>query len=245
MTQRLYGGGSPAPYGYTRKILCVPPRLVLLESCVDSLESATASARGGADRIELCANLDAGGTTPDIDLIRRCSEAIDRPVFVMIRPRGGDFCYDAADLQIMTRDIGLAKSAGARGIVVGALAADRTIDVDAMRRLIHAVRPLPVTCHRAFDAAGDLDEALDTLVTLGVDRVLTSGGAPTAAEGAEVIADLVTRAGDAVVVMAGGGVRARNVADLVRRTKVREVHARLAGAEVVEIVAAMGRGARA
>ena len=208
-------------------------RGVLFESCVDSLESAVASARGGAGRIELCANLDVGGTTPDVDLIRRCTGAIEIPVFVMIRSRGGGFCYDAGELQAMVGMIRQAIESGAGGIVVGALRADGAIDTEAMRRLMDAARPLPVTCHRAIDAARDIDEALDALVDLGVDRVLTSGGAPSAAEGAEVIADLVARAGDALVVMPGGGVRAHNVAELVRRTKVREVHARLGAREAV------------
>ena len=205
----------------------MPTPGVLFESCVDSLESAIASARGGADRIELCANLDVGGTTPDADLIQRCAEAAAVPVFVMIRPRGGAFCCDADDLRAMARDIRQAARAGARGLVFGALTAGGTIDIDAMRRLVDAARPLPVTCHRAFDDTRDLHEALDVLLELGVDRVLTSGGAHAAAEGAAAIADLVRRAGDALTVIAAGGVRARNVADLVRHTRVREVHARL------------------
>jgi copper homeostasis protein len=212
---------------------------VLFESCVDSVELAIASARGGAGRVELCANLDVGGTTPPGDLIRQCAEAIQIPVFVIIRPRAGNFCYGAAELGVMTRDIREAATSGACGIVFGALRGDGTIDTEAMRQLIDAARPLPVTCHRAVDVTRDIDEALDQLVELGVDRVLTSGGAPTAAKGAEVIADLVQRAGDALVVMAGGGVRAHNVADLVRRTKVREIHARLIDQQVSELVAVL------
>jgi len=211
----------------------------LFESCVDALESAIASARGGADRIELCANLDVGGTTPDLDLIRRCAEAVPIPVFVMMRPRDGDFCYVADDLRTMTRDIAAAAGAGARGIVVGALCHDGTIDTDAMRRLIDAARPLPVTCHRAFDVTRDLDEALDVLMALGVDRVLTSGGAATAAEGADTLARLVTRAGTALTVIAAGGVRPHNVARLVEHTHVREVHARLLDHQVPDFVSAL------
>jgi copper homeostasis protein len=198
---------------------------VLLESCVDSLDAAIASERGGAGRIELCANLAVGGTTPDAHLIARCVERTAIPVFVMVRPRGGDFVHDEDDVQVMERAIRTAAAAGARGIVFGVLRRDGTIDAPMMRRLIDAARPLPVTCHRAIDATRDLDEALDALLALGVDRVLTSGGAPSAREGAETIAKLVVRAGEALVVMAGGTVRAQNVAELVRRTHVPEVHA--------------------
>jgi copper homeostasis protein len=212
---------------------------VIFESCVESLESAIASARGGAGRLELCANLDVGGTTPDMDLVRRCADAVPIPVYVMIRPRDGDFCYVADDLRAMTRDIAAAAKAGARGIVVGALCRDRTIDADAMRRLIDAARPLAVTCHRAFDLARGLTEALDVLIDLGVDRVLTSGGAVTAGDGADTIARLVTRADDALTVIAAGTVRPHNVARLIERTRVREVHAHLADDQVPEFVAAL------
>jgi len=201
----------------------------LVESCVDSLDAAIASARGGAGRIELCADLDAGGTTPATSLIARCVERVAIPVVVMVRPRGGDFVYDADDVDTMARAIRAAAAAGAHGIVCGALRRDGAIDATVMRRLVDAARPLPVTCHRAMDATRDPREALDALVALGVDRVLTSGAAPTAIDGADTIARLVVQAGDAIVVIAGGTVRAHNVAALVRRTHVREVHARLTG----------------
>ena len=130
----------------------------------------------------------------------------------MIRPRGGGFVYDAGEVAAMEADIRMAAAAGAHGVVFGALRPDATIDADVMRRLIDRARPLPVTCHKAIDAARDPLEALDVLLALGVDRVLTSGGADTAAAGAATIARMVARAGDALVVMAGGGVRADNVA---------------------------------
>lgn len=203
------------------------PMPVLFESCVDSLDAALASAAGGADRIELCARLDLGGTTPDPALTARCAAALAIPVFAMIRPRGGPFVHDAPELAAMAQEIRRAAAAGADGVVFGVLGADGTVDVEAMRRLIDVARPLPVTCHRAIDAAREPLEALEALLGLGVDRVLTSGGAATAAEGAATIARLVARAGDALTVMAGGGVRAGNVAALVARTGVREVHAKL------------------
>ena len=199
----------------------------LFESCIDSHGAALASASGGAGRVELCARLDVGGTTPDAALIERCAASLTIPVFVMIRPRGGGFVYDAGEVAAMEADIRTAIAAGAHGVVFGALRRDATIDVDVMRRLIDRARPLPVTCHKAIDATRDPVEALETLLALGVDRVLTSGGADTAAAGAPTIARMVARAGDALVVMAGGGIRAHNVAALVRQTGVREVHARV------------------
>jgi copper homeostasis protein len=205
----------------------LPAVAPLFESCIDSLDAAIASARGGAGRVELCARLDVGGTTPHPALVERCVAAIAIPVFVMIRPRGGGFAYDAGEIAAMHVDIAAARAAGAHGLVFGALRVDGTIDADVMRRLIDAARPLPVTCHKAIDAARDVHEALDALLALGVDRVLTSGGAATAADGAAAIAALVARAGEALTVMAGGGVRAHTVAALIRRTGVREVHARL------------------
>jgi copper homeostasis protein len=207
---------------------------VLFESCIDSHDGALASAGGGAGRVELCARLDLGGTTPDRALIERCVATVPIPVFVMIRPRGGGFVYDAGEVATMAADIRAASEAGAHGVVFGALRPDATLDVDVMRRLIDAARPLPVTCHKAIDASRDPLEALEALLALGVDRVLTSGGADTAATGAATIARLAARAGDELVVMAGGGVRAGNVAALVQQTGVREVHARILPASAVD-----------
>lgn len=200
---------------------------MLFESCVDSLDAALASVAGGARRLELCAHLDVGGTTPDAGLVREVVDAVPVPVFTMVRPRGGTFVYGEAEVDAMVRDIRLMRAAGAHGLVFGALSTDRTLDDAVMRRLLSHARPLPVTCHKAFDETPDLLAALDTLVALGVDRVLTSGGRPTAAEGTAMIAALVARGGEAITVMAGGRVRADTVAALVWQTGVREVHARV------------------
>jgi copper homeostasis protein len=204
----------------------------LFESCIDTAAAAAASAQGGAGRVELCARLDLAGTTPAAAVIERCVATVAIPVFVMIRPRGGGFVYAPGEAAAMEADLGMAIAAGAQGVVFGALRADATIDTDVMRRLIDRARPLPVTCHKAIDATRDPLEALDTLLALGVDRVLTSGGADTAAAGAATIARMVARAGDALVVMAGGGVRAHNAAALVQATGVREVHAKVLPAGV-------------
>lgn len=199
---------------------------VLVEACVDSVESAQAAERGGARRVELCANLLEGGTTPSTATIELCRERLEIPVFVIIRPRGGDFLYSDTEIEVMRRDIAGAARAGAAGVVVGVLRRDGSVDAERMRPLVEAARPLAVTFHRAFDVTRDADEALDALLALGVDRVLTSGRAVTAEAGIPVIARLVERSAGRLVVLAGGGVREHNVERIVRETGVREVHVR-------------------
>jgi copper homeostasis protein len=199
---------------------------ILVEACVDSVQGAIAAEQAGARRLELCANLVEGGTTPSGGMMRAVHRCVGIPVFAIVRPRGGDFLYDAADIEVMLRDIEFAKACDVHGIVSGALNPNGTIDEDGTSALIEAAHPLPFTFHRAFDVTRDLDESLDALQALGVHRVLTSGGAPTAREGAEMIARLVRRGGDRIVVMAGGGVRRDNAAEVVRATRVRELHLR-------------------
>jgi copper homeostasis protein len=207
-----------------------PP--ILIEACVDSVESALAAERGGAGRVELCADLHDAGTTPSAGMIAACAERLAIPVFVIVRPRGGDFVASDAELDVMRRDVRALCGLGARGVVLGLLARDGEIDVERMRVLIDDADGLEVTFHRAFDHTRDLGASLDTLASLGVARVLTSGGAATALEGAESIAARVRRGGDRIAVMAGGGVRESHVRELVDRSGVRELHVR--GTRVVE-----------
>lgn len=226
----------------------------LFESCVDSVAAAVASAEGGAGRLELCARLDLGGTTPDAALVAAVVAAVPIPVRVMIRPRGGLFVYDAEDRAGMRRDIARMREAGAHGVVVGALDAHGDVDGELLQSLVEAARPLPVTFHRAIDEARSLLAAIDAILGSGVDRVLTSGGRATATQGAATIASLVRCAGERLTIVAGGGVRAHNVADLIAATGVREVHAHLLSSsaapetwveEVRQFVSAMsldGRG---
>ncbi|MEO6445682.1 MAG: copper homeostasis protein CutC [Gemmatimonadaceae bacterium] len=199
---------------------------ILVEACVDSVQGAIAAERAGAGRLELCANLVEGGTTPSGGMMRAVLRCVGIPVYVMVRPRGGDFLYDAADIEVMLRDIEFAKSCEVQGIVSGALNPNGTIDEDGTSALLEAAHPLPFTFHKAIDVTRDPAEAIDALQALGAQRVLTSGGAATAVEGAEMIARLVRRAGDRIVVMAGGGVRHTNVDALVQATRVHEVHLR-------------------
>src|SRR5947208_9942123 len=184
------------------------PTPILVEACVDSIESALAAARGGAHRLELCANLIEGGTTPSAGTLAVCRARLDIPIFVLIRPRGGDFLYSAAELAVMLEDIRRAKQAGVQGIVTGLLRADGEIDADRTGELIAAARPLHVTFHRAFDVCRDASRALETLVALGVERVLTSGQAATAPEGADRIARLVQQAAGRLAILPGGGAKA-------------------------------------
>lgn len=203
------------------------PGTILVEACVDSVASAVAAERGGAHRVELCAALADGGTTPSAGMIAACKGAVSIPVFVIVRPRGGGFSYSDAERDVMRRDVIAARELGADGIVTGGLCPDSTVDVALMRSMTDAARDRPVTFHRAFDFARALDEALEALVSSGVERVLTSGGAPTAIEGTSALASLVRQAGDRIVVMAGGGVREENVHELVAAAGIREVHVRL------------------
>jgi copper homeostasis protein len=205
----------------------VTPQPILVEVCVGSVASAIAAERGGARRLELCAALADGGTTPSAGMIAACKAAVAIPVFVMVRPRGGGFVYSEVEREVMRGDVVIARELGADGIVFGGLRRDATIDVSLVRTMMEAAGGLPVTFHRAFDFARDAREALEALVDNGVHRVLTSGGAPTAAEGAPVLAALVREAGSRLVVMAGGSVRDESVRELVTVAGVRELHVRL------------------
>ncbi|WP_158252818.1 copper homeostasis protein CutC [Cryobacterium sp. N21] len=203
----------------------------LVEICIDDLDGALVAERAGADRVELCGNLIEGGTTPSIGLLRRVLDSVERiGVQVMVRPRGGNFVNSASELSVMQADVRAirrdADGAAVRvGLVLGVLTRDNQIDQTAMRRLIAEAAELPVTFHKAFDDVNDLGAALEQLGELGVERVLTSGGQTTAFDGAGALRDL-GRHGSAVRILAGGGVRAHNVAALVASTGVSEVHLR-------------------
>ncbi len=200
---------------------------IIVEACVDSDASSLAAERGGARRLELCDALFDGGTTPSAGMIAACKAAVSIPVFVMIRPRGGGFVYSDAERDVMRRDVVVARELGADGIVIGGLCRDNTVDLDLVRMLVEAARRLPVTFHRAFDFTPDLAASLESLADHGVQRVLTSGGASTAADGVTALADLVRQAGSRLIVMAGGGIREENVRSVVSMSGVREVHVRL------------------
>jgi len=200
---------------------------MLFEACVDSVASALAAEAGGAGRLELCDGLLEGGVTPSAGKIRAVVGAVRIPTNVLIRPRGGDFSYDAHEMRIMLDDIAVCKAAGVAGVVLGVLLPDGTVDVGRTSQLVSAARPMSVTFHRAIDVTRDPLVAFGACMRLGVDRVLTSGHAATAIGGAAVIAAMVAAASEAsslIRVVAGGGVTAANAGDIVRLTGVTEVH---------------------
>ncbi|HEY2824375.1 MAG TPA: copper homeostasis protein CutC [Gemmatimonadales bacterium] len=199
---------------------------VLVEACVDSVEACVAAERGGARRLELCDSLVEGGTTPSPGMVAECLKRVSIPINVMIRPRGGEFLYSRHELAVMRRDIVAMKRLRVHGVVFGVLKPNGTIDTARMKQLVRLARPLSVTCHRAIDVTPDPIAALDTLIRLGVNRVLTSGQRETALEGAGVIAALVERSRGRIVILAGCGVDGRNARQLVHRTGVTEVHLR-------------------
>jgi copper homeostasis protein len=201
--------------------------LTLVEAAVETLDFALAAERAGADRIELCDNLGEGGTTPDGELVAAVVERIRIPVFVLIRPRAGDFVYSESEFDVMIRDIELTRTMGIAGIVTGALDDSGRVDVKRTRALVKAAGGLAVTFHRAIDSAANMAVALEDAIEAGVSRVLTSGGAPTAQEGVEVIAAQVLQARQRVSIVAGGGIREHNVREVIARTGVDEVHGRL------------------
>ncbi|GMH36555.1 hypothetical protein BSKO_04423 [Bryopsis sp. KO-2023] len=197
---------------------------VLVEVCAFDVEWALKAAEAGADRIELCSNFLEGGTTPSYATIRKVRAVAKAALFVMVRPRGGDFLYSKSELDVMREDIRIAKCCGADGVVFGVLDARGNIDIPTTTELVALARPLEVTFHRAFDACVDPIVALDALIELGMDRILTSGQAGKASEGADLIAKLVERSAGRVGIIAGSGVRSSNVRSLIEKTGVREVH---------------------
>jgi copper homeostasis protein len=200
---------------------------ILLEISVETVEAAVAAQRGGAQRIELCADLRLGGLTPSEELMRSVRASVSLPIFAMIRPRAGNFVYSAQELAQMRHKIATAKRAGIDGIILGLLTRNRGVDIEGTRELVKAAEPLPVTFHRAFDDAPDLDAALEDVIDTGAARILTSGGAATAPGGIESLATLVAAARDRIVIIPGGGINASNVLQVARETGAHELHSGL------------------
>ncbi len=195
-----------------------------LEVCVGSVEGVAAATRAGADRVELCANLIEGGTTPSSGMMKLAREVTTIPIMTMIRPRGGDFCYTEAELEVMRADIDHARESGSSGIVLGALSTDGTIDLISTQELMERASPLPVTFHRAFDMTPDPFVALDQLIDLGVTRVLTSGQEASAEKGIPLLKELVDKAEDKIIILPGGGIREQSIRSILESTGAVEAH---------------------
>lgn len=195
-----------------------------LEICAFNLPSALIAQQAGADRVELCAGPEEGGTTPSPGVIRAARAHLRIALYPIIRPRGGDFLYSDEEFRVMLQDIDYCKHAGCNGVVIGMLHADGSVDTARCARLVESAYPLGVTFHRAFDWASNPFEAMETIIRLGCERILTSGGRPTAEEGAELIDQLVRAAGERIVIMPGSGVRASNIVRLAEQTGASEFH---------------------
>lgn len=196
----------------------------ILEVCANSYQSALAAQKGGASRIELCAQLDCGGITPSAATIKKCTEELDIPVFVLIRPRSGDFIYSREEFEIMKEDILFAKKCGAKGVVFGILKSDGSIDIKRNRELIKIAAPLSCTFHMAFDRVNDFTKALEDVIHAGFDRLLTAGGSDQAITGLSVIKDFVKQASHRIIIMPGSGVTPANVEQILKTCDIQEIH---------------------
>lgn len=195
-----------------------------VEICANSVASCLQAQKGGAHRVELCAGIPEGGTTPSYGEIAIARKLLNIELNIIIRPRGGDFLYSDVEHQTMVHDIKIAKKLGVDGIVIGCLNADGTIDMVRNRELIDAAQGMSVTFHRAFDMCKDPFESLEQIVALGCDRLLTSGQQPTAIEGISLLSKLVVKANERIIIMPGSGVNENNIATIAKETKAREFH---------------------
>ncbi|MFP4090781.1 MAG: copper homeostasis protein CutC [Cyclobacteriaceae bacterium] len=207
---------------------------MIIEVCVDNIESAIHAAQAGAKRIELCDNLFEGGTTPSAGAIEIVRQQIDIGLHVIIRPRGGDFLYSDLEMEIMRKDIEAAKRLGADGVVIGVLNADGSVDVNRSAQLVSVARPMSVTFHRAFDMTRDPLEALEDIISLGADRLLTSGQERSAIEGQILIKELMEKAGDEIIIMPGGGIDEHNI-HLMEAIGAKECHVSVRKTEVSDM----------
>ena len=197
----------------------------MVEVCANGVESCLAAQQGGADRVELCAGIPEGGTTPSYGEIKVARRVLTTTrLHVIIRPRGGDFLYTDLEVERMAADIAVCRELGVDGVVFGCLNADGTVDVEKNRYLMDCARGMSVTCHRAFDRTADPSQALETIIDLGFDRILTSGQQPKAIQGAELLAQLHRQAAGRIILMAGSGVTEQTIRALHEQTGLHEFH---------------------
>lgn len=199
----------------------------LIEICLENAESVITAEKGGADRVELCSSLFEGGLSPSLGTLIVARRHTHIPISVMVRPRGGDFCYSDIEYEVMKEEVRLFKENGADSIVFGVLNPDGTVDRERTEELVSLSRPLPVTFHRAFDMTRDPFEALETLISIGVDRILTSGQEASVVEGLDLLSALIKRAGERIIIMPGCGITERNYRKIDDTLHAREYHVHL------------------
>jgi|SRR5450432_3787819 copper homeostasis protein len=195
-----------------------------LEICCYNYRSCLIAAQAGANRIELCADAAEGGTTPAFGTIKLVKERLGIDVYPIIRPRGGDFFYDEEEFIMMKSEILLCKELGCEGVVIGMLKQDGSIDKEHCKRLAAMAYPMGVTFHRAFDRVSNPFEAMEDIITVGCERILTSGHKPVATEGAQLLDELIRQANDRIIIMPGSGIRAANIAEVAKKTGAVEFH---------------------
>lgn len=200
-------------------------KLKAIEICANSVQSAINASLGGADRIELCQNLNEGGTTPSWAAIKYCVEKLPLKTMVLIRPRPGNFRYNAAEFEAVKADVVACRELGAHGVVIGFLDDELNLDVERTREVVELAGDMEVTFHRAFDCCRDWRKGLEQIIECGCDRVLTSGQCPTALEGVDTLREIVLQAAGRIAILAGSGVKASTAVEIVKRTGVAEIHA--------------------
>lgn len=197
---------------------------IKIEICAPSVQSAIHADLAGADRIELCQNLQEGGTTPSFGAISYCVEHLALKTNVLIRPRSGNFCYNEAEYEAIKRDVKQCKEMGVHGVVIGFLKQDYTIDTGRTREIVQLASPMEVTFHRAFDICSDWVTAMEEIISCGCTRILTSGTKPTAFEGIPILEDMVRSSAGRIIILAGSGINPENAKEIVERTGVTEIH---------------------
>ena len=204
----------------------------IIEVCAGSLQSAVNAQRGGAHRIELCSGLEIGGITPSPSTILKARALLEIDIFVLVRPRGGDFCYSPLEMEVMKEDILFCKQNKIDGVVIGMLEDDGTVNLPQLKELIALASPMQVTFHRAFDRAADPFLALEKIIEAGAHRILTSGQKATAFEGRFLLRDLVKKSNNRITILAGAGVNRSNILNISKASKVNEFH--LSGKSVIK-----------
>ncbi|WP_157143320.1 copper homeostasis protein CutC [Brachyspira pilosicoli] len=195
-----------------------------IEICVDSVESCINAERGGADRLELCGNMFEGGTTPSYGVLQLAREMVSKPIYAMVRPRGGDFCYNDIEFEIMKREIKLMKELKIDGIVFGILTKEGKVDKERCSKLLDLLGTNKATFHRAIDVSSNLNEACEDIISLGFERILTSGGEANVMSGIIKLKELVEKYNDKIIIMPGSGINERNIEYINDTVKANEYH---------------------